>query len=110
MSNTLKLSHYSVDIYNAWHSTCGTLETDKAGKIVACEDLYSCQGWTEENSGNADEILELVMEKANEAIAAGKVPAELSADKGDSIEVAYVEYGGYCAYILANYDEEEDGE
>ncbi len=110
MSNTIKLSHYSVDIYNDWHSTGGTLVTDNTGKIVACEDLYSCQGWTEENSGNTDEILDRVMAKANEAIAAGKVPAQLPADKGDYIVVASVEYGGNCADILANYDDEEDEE
>lgn len=110
MSNTLKLSHYSVDIYNNWHSTCGTLVTDKAGKIVACEDLYSCQGWTEENSGSADEILDRVMAKANKAIKAGRVPAELPAGSADYIVVASVEYGGNCADILANYDEDEDEE
>lgn len=110
MSNTLKLSHYSVDIYNDWHSTGGTLVTDKTGKIVACEDLNSCDGWDEDNSGSADEILDRVMEEANKAIAAGKVPAELPADDVDSIEVAYIEYDGNCASILANYEEAEEDE
>ncbi len=110
MSNTLKLSHYTVDIYNAWHSTCGTLVTDKAGKIVACQDLNSCDGWNEDNSGSADEILDRVMAKANKVIKAGRVPAELPADNGDYIVVASVEYGGNCSDILANYDEAEDEE
>ena len=110
MNYTLKLSHYSVEIYNYWHSTGGKLETDEAGKIVACRDLNSCDGWSDENSGNADEILDRVMVEANKAIAAGRVPAELSADNGDSIEVAYIEYDGNCAYILANYEAEEDDE
>lgn len=110
MRNSLKLSHYSVEIYNYWHSTGGTLETDEAGKIVACRDLNSCDGWREENSGNADEILDRVIEEANKAIAAGKVPAELHDEKDDYIVVAYVEYGGNYAYIFANYEEEEDDE
>lgn len=110
MSNTLKLSHYSVDIYNAWHSTGGTLVTDKAGKIVACQDLNSCDGWNEDNSGSADEILDRVMAKANKVIKAGRVPAELPAGSDDYIVVASVEYGGNCADILANYDEDEDEE
>ena len=90
MSNTLKISSYSVDIYNDWHSTGGTLVTDKTGKIVACQDLNSCDGWNEDNSGSADEILDRVMAKANEAIAAGKVPAQLPADSADYIVVASV--------------------
>lgn len=111
MSNTLKLSHYSVDIYNAWHSTGGTLVTDKAGKIVACQDLNSCDGWNEDNSGNTDEILDLVIDAANKAIASGKVPEELPAGSDDYIIVAEIEeWHGNCATILANYDEEEDDE
>ena len=110
MSNSLKLSHYTVDIYNNWHSTCGTLVTDKTGKIVACQDLNSCDGWNEDNSGIADEILDRVMAKANEAIAAGKVPAQFPAGSGDSIEVAYTEYDGNCAIITANYEDAEDDE
>lgn len=108
MSNSLKLSHYSVEIYNYWHSTGGTLETDETGKIVACRDLNSCDGWREENSGNADEILDRVIEDANKAIEAGKVPAELPAGKDDYIVVSSVEYGGNCAYIFANYESEDE--
>lgn len=110
MSNTLKLSHYSVEIYNYWHSTGGMLDTDEAGKIVACRDLNSCDGWSEENSGNADEILDRVIEEANKAIEAGKVPAEFHDVGDDYIVVASVEYGGNCAYIFANYEAEEDDE
>lgn len=110
MSNTLKLSHYSVEIYNYWHSTSGTLVTDKAGKIVACEDLNSCDGWNEDNSGSADEILDLVIDAANKAISCGEVPAELPEEKGPFIKVAYLEHGGNCAYIFANYEAEEDEE
>ena len=109
MSNTLKLSSYSVDIYNAWHSTGGTLVTDKDGKIVACQDLNSCDGWNEDNSGSADEILDLVIEAANKAIAAGKVPAELPSGSDDYIIVAEIEeWHGNCAAILANYEEDEE--
>ena len=111
MNKPLKLSHYTVDIYNAWHSTGGTLVTDKDGKIVACQDLNSCDGWNEDNSGSADEILDLVIEAANKAIAAGKVPAELPADSDDYIIVAEIEeWHGNCATILANYEEAEDDE
>lgn len=108
MSNTLKLSHYSVEIYNYWHSTGGMLETDEAGKIVACRDLNSCDGWSEENSGNADEILDRVIEEANKAIASGKVPAELHDEKDDYIVVSSIEYDGNCAYIFANYESEDE--
>lgn len=110
MSNTLKLSHYSVEIYNYWHSTSGLLETDKAGKIIGCLGLKSYDGWSEKNSGNADEILSLIMNEANKAISYGEVPAELPEEKGPFIKVAYLEHGGNCAYIFANYDEDEDEE
>lgn len=110
MNKPLKFSDYSVDIYNAWHSIGGMLVTDKTGKIVACQGLNSCDGWSEDNSGSADEILELVMEKANKAIAAGKVPAELPAGSDDYIVVASVECGRNCADIFASYEEVEDDE
>ena len=110
MSNSLKLSHYSVEIYNYWHSTGGTLETDETGKIVACRDLNSCDGWRDEIDGDTDAIFDRVMEEANKAIAAGKVPAELHDEKDDYIVVSSVEYDGNCAYIFANYEAEEDDE
>ena len=109
MSNTLKLSHYSVEIYNYWHSTGGMLETDASGKIVACRDLNSGDGWTTENSGETDTILDLAMEAGNKAIAAGKVPSKITIYDGrDFLVVAYVKYDGNIACILANYESEED--
>ena len=109
MNYTFKLHHYSVDIYNERHSIDGMLETDASGKIVACHDLNSGDGWTTENSGETDTILDLAMEAGNKAIAAGKVPAKIAIYDGrDFLVVAYVKYDGNVACILANYESEDE--
>ena len=109
MRYTLKLHYYSINIYNNHHSTCGILETDKNGRIIACLDLNSCDGWTEDYDGNDDKILHLAIDAANKAIESNAVPVELPANNGDSIVVASVEHDGNCADVIANYkDTDED--